>query len=182
MIVGFGVRFQWAMERHGDEPFKWLNEDEYHYYVSTAINALNGQGLIPEYNKAEKEIYVPPPLQPLFVLGIFKLAGGLVHPLYLQLAQICLSLLMIFLCGEIGKRLSNHLGGILFAFLVAIYPYFVHWSAFIMTESNYLVGLSLVVFLLLRWIDKPILFRAALAAAFLGLLNLQRVNGFYLGL
>jgi hypothetical protein len=174
---------KWARQVAFDEPnrgTRWLH-DEYLYYVSTAANAFAGRGFFPQYNEVRDGVYVPPPLQPLLILGAYRLAGHVVPPPWLMAGQSLLGVLMILAAAETGRRLVSPLAGVLAALLVALYPDFVFWTAYLMTEANFLVGLALVLLLLVRWREAPTTGRAVAAALALGVLDLQRGYALYLG-
>ena len=61
-----------------------------------------------------------------------------------KLIQILLSGFTIILFGLIGRQLRSRLAGLIAAFSAALYPGFVHWSGYLMSESNYLLGLTLL--------------------------------------
>jgi hypothetical protein len=198
-VLGAALRLAWVAERNAQPPARrggwrsqvafpgptgalsWLH-DEYLYYVSTAVNAFEGRGFVPDYNTVRDGVYVPPPMQSLFVLALFGAAGRIVHPWWLQLAQVVLSALMILLAAELLRRLVSPLAGAVLALLLAVHPDFVYWPAYLMTESNYAVGLAVLLYLLARWAERPCLALAFAAGACLGMLHLQRVNGLFLGI
>jgi len=197
VVTGVVLRLAWCEQRNAassrrvswrslvlwepaNEKFPFLH-DEYLYYVSTAVNAFKGDGFFPDYNRARDGVYVPPPLQSLFTLAVYRLHGRVVSPPVLQRWQVALAAVMILVSAEIGRRCAGNVAAVLAAWLVAVSPHFVYWTAFLQTEANYLFGVALVMLLLLRWWQRPEAVRAASAALALGLLNLQRVNGLLLG-
>lgn len=155
--------------------------DEYLYFVSTAVNAFHGRGFFPEYNFIQDGVYVPPPLQSLLILLVYRGAGRIVDPYWLMAGQAVLAAFMIVILAEVGRRLVSRLAGLVLAFLAAVHPDFVYWSASLMTESNYLFLLAVLLLLLVRWEEHPGAGRAAAAGLVLGVLNLQRVNALFLG-
>lgn len=195
--LGLYLRLAWVKERAAQPPvekswqarlvwsppystFRWLH-DEYLYYVSTAVNAFNGQGLVPDYNRARDGIFVPPPGQALFMLALFEPAGRLLHPYWLLVAQAAIGAALVFPAAAVARRMASSAAAMAMAVAVAIHPDFVFWCGYLMTESNYLVGLGVVLWLLCRWQEQPTDARALLAALGLGLLHLQRMNGMLLG-
>lgn len=197
IAMGVALRLAWCEERASRPPlhrgwrglvafdgpnhgFPWLH-DEYLYYVSTAVNAFKNEGFVPDYNRVRDGVYVPPPLQSFFTLGIYRLHGRIVEPVVLQRWQVAFAALLVALSAEIGRRLGGPLAGGVAAWLVAISPAFCYWTAFLQTEANYLFGSALVLLLLLRWQARPLAVHAASASLALGLLNLQRVNALLLG-
>lgn len=196
-ILGLAIRLDWVdkrsalrrTEKRWDAKLEWepglgkalWSHDEYLIYTSAAVNAFRGRGLVSDYNRARDGVYVAQPGQALFVLGLFHLWGGVPDAKLLFRAQALVSALMIPLSAWVVARLVSPLAGAVAALLVAVHPSFVFWSAFLMTESNYLVGLTLLLVLLLRFVERPNWRRALLAALWLGILSLQRLNALYLG-
>jgi hypothetical protein len=158
----------------------WLH-DEQLYYLSTAVNAFRGRGFVPDYNTVQDGVYVPPPMQSLFILSVFRAAGHLVEPFALLAVQAVIAAGMIIFAAEIGRSLASWVAGVAFAFFVAVFPDFVYWAAYLLTESNYLTAFALLVLLLVRWADTPRVGLAVAASLCLGLLNLQRANALLLG-
>jgi 4-amino-4-deoxy-L-arabinose transferase-like glycosyltransferase len=156
--------------------------DEQLYYLSTALNAFQGRGFFPDYNTVRDGIYVPPPGQSFFLLGVFTLAGRLVEPKTLLYLQAFLSGGMIVLAGAMCRRLGTPLAGLVAAFVLAVHPDFIYQSAFLMTENNYLVLLTLFLFLLTRAVESGSTRMTLLAALALGALHLQRINAAPAGL
>jgi lipopolysaccharide biosynthesis glycosyltransferase len=172
----------WREKARLEEPLSrapWLH-DEQLYYLSTAVNAYRGRGFLPDYNRVRDGVYVPPPLLSALILLVFEAAGGLVEPATLLGLQACAAALMVVLVGELGRRLSSPAAGIGCAFLVALHPDFILWTAYLLTESTYLCGFVLFALLLTRWAEAPTLRRAAGVAIVLGLMNLLRPNALWL--
>ena len=155
-------------------------QDEYLFYVSPAVNSYRGRGFVTDYDRFEG-VMVTPPLQSLFILGVFVLAGDVVR-LWVPLAvQAIVATSAIALAFSLGRRLSSQAGGVGAALLAAIYPGYVYYSGYLLTESNYLVLLALTLLLLCRFAERPGLSRALAAATCLGVTNLQRPNALHLG-
>ena len=173
VLLGAVLRLHWLMYVNSKGEYIY---DEYYLYVSTAQNAFQGKGFFPAVDDPANGICVHAPLQALFVLLTYKIAGTITSPLWPRLIQLCLSLIAIILCASIGKSLVSPLAGIILAFMVAIYPDFVFWTGFLQTENNYLFGLTFLLWILLVWNDNPKPIYAVAAALCLGLLNLQRGN------
>jgi len=150
--------------------------DEQLYYLSTALNSFKGRGFFPDYNTIRDGIYVPPPGESLFILGVFTLAGKVTEPSTLLKLQALLAGGMIVLGGLLCRRLVSPLAGIVAAFLLAVHPDFIYQSAFLMTESNYIFELVLFLYLVTRAVEADCTRWTLLAAVSLGLLHLQRIN------
>jgi 4-amino-4-deoxy-L-arabinose transferase-like glycosyltransferase len=197
LVLGLALRLAWVEQRLGQRPrekywyakvqlepklatLRW-GSDEYLVYVSTAVNALRGRGFFPDYNHAVDGVVVYPPLESLFVLAVFEVAGDVVSPRVLLVTQAVLGALVVPLGAALGRRLVSAKAGLVLAFLLAIHPSFVFWTAHLMTESNYLLGLMLLLYLLGRWAEELHLGWAVAAGVCLGALDLLRVNGLFLG-
>lgn len=156
--------------------------DEQLYYLSTAVNAFAGRGFFPDYNTVRDGIYVPPPGQSFFILGVFKLAGRLVEPSTLLRVQAIIAGGMIVLAGLLCRRIGSPMAGVIAALLLAVHPDFIYQSAFLMTESNYLFELVLFLFLVTRAVETESARMTVGAALVLGALHLQRINAAPAGL
>jgi 4-amino-4-deoxy-L-arabinose transferase-like glycosyltransferase len=180
-VLGLYLRLSWTMHSAKRE---WY-PDEYYYYVSAADNAFEGRGLSPAYNDFPEYslhgVFVPPPLQSLFILAVYHTFGKITNPVIPKLIQILFSTIAIILCAEIGKRLVSRFAGVLFAFLFAMYPEFVFWTEFLQTESNFLSMLVLLLFLLILWAKRGSNKMALWLSVLLGLLCLQRGTALLLG-
>lgn len=197
IVAGTVVRLQWCEARSQlrmdrgwrrqvawDAPnqgFPWLH-DEYLYYVSTAVNAFKGQGFVPDYNTVRDGVYVPPPLQSVFTLALYRAHGRIVEPRVVQRWQVVLAALMVLLGSLVARRLGGEVAGAAAAWLLALLPDFAYWPAYLQTESNYLLGLTALLLALLVWSERPTTALAVPVGLVLGLLNLQRMNGLLLGL
>lgn len=153
----------------------WLH-DEQLYYLSTALNSFEGRGFFPDYNTVRDGIYVPPPGESIFLLGVFTLARRVVEPWTLLGLQALISGLMALLAGLLCRRLVSPAAGLMAATLLAVHPDFIFHSAYLMTENNYLFILVVFLSLLTRAIETSSLPTTAVAALCLGLLHLQRIN------
>ena len=79
-------------------------------------------------------------LYTLSLAGIYALFGH--HPLLARLIQaVVVGLLMPYLVYRLGRRTFGPRAGLIAAAAAAVYLYFVHYAASLMTESLYIVGL-----------------------------------------
>ncbi|HEV7500483.1 MAG TPA: hypothetical protein VGQ33_10795, partial [Vicinamibacteria bacterium] len=197
-VLGLALRLSFVERRLAERPrekywyakvtfeprlarFRW-GSDEYLVYVSTAVNAYRGRGLVPDYNQAVDGVAVYPPLESLFVLAVFAAARDVVSPRALLSVQAVLGALAVPVGAALARRLVTPGAGILLAFLIAVHPSFIFWAAYLMTESNYLLGLVVLLYLLARWGEDLRPAWAVAVGVCLGSLDLLRVNGLYLGL
>jgi 4-amino-4-deoxy-L-arabinose transferase-like glycosyltransferase len=196
-MLGLALRLAWVEQRLAERPrekywyakvqlepkltaLRW-GSDEYLVYVSTAVNAFRGRGFVPDYNHAADGVVVYPPLESLLVLSAFAVGGDVLSPRTLLVAHAALGALIVPLGAALGRRLVSPAAGIVLAFLLAVHPSFIYWTAHLMTESDYLLGLMLLLYLLARWAEGLHLGWALGVGACLGALDLLRVNGLYLG-
>jgi hypothetical protein len=196
-VLGLGLRLAWVERRLAERPrekywhsrvrmepalasLRW-GSDEYLIYVSTAVNAYRGRGFVPDYNHAVDGVVVYPPLQSLFVLAVFGAAGDVVSPRTLLVVHAAVGALLVPLGAALGWRLVSPAAGGVLALLLALHPSFIFWTGHLMTESNYLVGLILLLYLLSRWAESVHVRWALAVGVCLGALHLLRVNGLYLG-
>ncbi len=168
----------WRSKVQLDPPLSKVgwSHDEQLYYLSTAVNAFRGRGFFPDYNTVRDGIYVPPPGESFFILGVFTLAGKLVEPSTLLGIQALMAGGMIVVAGLLCRHLISPLAGILAAFLLAVHPDFIYLSAFLLTEGNYLCELVLFLFLATMAVESGSPQMTLAAALALGVLHLQRIN------
>ena len=83
-------------------------------------------------------------LYTLYLAAVYALFGH--HPLVARLIQaVAVGLLMPWLIYRIGRRAFGMRVGLIAAALTAIYFYFVHYAASLMSEAFYIVGILWVV-------------------------------------
>jgi 4-amino-4-deoxy-L-arabinose transferase-like glycosyltransferase len=128
-----------------------------------------------------------PPLYPAFLRAVYFLSGGR-HLNAVRIVQIFISLLIIYLVFALGRKLFDTQAGLLAALLFAVYPSFLFFTHFILTEVLFTLLLILFVYFYLEllgpnrqgftdsapvgWFQR---YRYALyAGAFLGLSALTR--------
>lgn len=76
----------------------------------------------------------------LYLAAVYSVVGH--HPLVARLLQaVAVGLLMPWLAYRLGRRAFNPRVGLLAAAVVAVYFYFAHYAASLMTEAFYIVGL-----------------------------------------
>ena len=185
VLLGMGLRVAHIRATHATNDQQQIWEfDEYWYYFTTATNAYQGKGFVSGYSLEREGKFVPSPGQSWFILATLPICSYTdtntgeftVVTFVPKLLQVLISGGTIILFALIGRRLRSPRAGLIAGFAAALYPGFVHWSAHLMTESNYLFGLALFTWLALRWIHRPYLRRALFAALVLGLVCFQRGN------
>lgn len=110
---------------------------------------------------------------PLYLTVIYSVAGP--HPFIARVSQAVLTGgLLVWLTYRLGSRLFDRRVGLVAGAWAAFYPYFIYYSAALMTEAFYIVGMLAVVDLFLRFREHPS-WRCALAlGVVMGLTTLLR--------
>jgi len=175
IITGILLRMAWIYEC--DRGTRYL-PDEYNYFVSTAENAFRGKGFYPGFNDnpefSQGGVLVPQPMEAFFIYIVYKLAGKITDPIIPRLIQAFLGGIMIISGGIIGLLLGMPIAGIIIATLFAVYPEFVFQAEILQMESNYLVGLAVLLASLTYWIKTDRKLWALISAIMIGFLILQR--------
>jgi hypothetical protein len=198
VIAGMALRVSWTSERLAERPtakgwriklaiqppydrVRW-GHDEWMYYVSTAVNAFEGRGFVPDYDRAGDGVFVPPPGQSLLLLGAFAAADRLLEPRTLLTLQAGVaSTLLPFVWYGIGARAASATVGLALAFAVTLHPDVVYWSGHLLNETHYLAAFSLLMYVLLCYVAAPSWRLAALVGLLLGALHLLRPNAILMG-
>jgi len=94
-------------------------------------------------------------LYTLFLVAIYTLFGS--NPLVARLVQaILVGILMPLLTYKIGYAIFNERVGRIAAGAVAIYTYFIYYSATLMTEPFYITCILISFFLAIHLVDRPV--------------------------
>ncbi len=101
-----------------------------------------------------------PPLYPLFLTGLYKIAGNSLF--FIRLVQACLDAILCLLVYLIGSKLFDTRTGILASAGVAFYPYLAYLSLGVITQTMFVFLLALGVYCFLLLKDRPSPGRAAL--------------------
>lgn len=89
----------------------------------------------------------------LFLAGVYGMAGH--HPLVARLIQaVAAGLLMPWLTYRIGRRAFGARIGLIAAGITAIYLYFAHYAASLMTETFYIIGILWLTDLAMRLAEQ----------------------------
>ncbi|MFZ1947579.1 MAG: glycosyltransferase family 39 protein [bacterium] len=146
-------------------------------YQDHAANIAAGRGMIG--SDGEPSAFRPP-LFPLAVGGLYRLFG--VHLQIARIFQILVGVAVVALTYLLAMRLFSPGVGLLAAALVAVNPYLILMSSYLLTESLYsallLAGLLALEAGFLR--DRAGGARLALAGILFGLATLTRANAFLL--
>lgn|GEM_PF-6660108 len=137
--MGLLVRLDFALRLSG--PF--LLAGDAASYHSIAQNLLQGNG----FQNTAGEVPVLPPLYPLFLSFLYLLFGQ--NFFMVQLIQILLNLAAVFMAYLIVKKyfLKNSFFSLLFLFLGVLYPFFIYWSRYLLTDINFVFLNILLIYL-----------------------------------
>jgi len=116
-------------------------------YIRIANNFLSGKGLI----SSPQIIAYRPPLYPLFLSGVYYLFGDSYWPI--RIIQSILDALTCIMVYFLSKRLFNIQTAKISAYICAIYPFFIFFTGFELTETLFIFLLTLTVLLWLKLKD-----------------------------
>ena len=133
-------------------------------YANLARSILDGRGLNGSAFR--------PPVYPVFLAGVYFLFGEGYWPL--RVIQIIISSFTCMLVYLLGKNCLDHRTGLIAACINSIYPFFIFFSAFTLTETLYILLLVASVFLLSRTVEQPQKHRLLASGILLGLTVLCR--------
>jgi len=177
IIVAYGLFLRLNFVRERDP--NWIARgDAYYYYNACADNLLEGKGLVPNNNDVFTMVVVPP-LYPLFLAAV-KTCWKDWNYNSIRYIQAIISGFTVLLFFIIGSLVYNEAIGLISALLAAIYPFFIHRTMFILTETNYIFLLCFSIISLIFFVKNPKTISLILFSFVLGLTNLQRPNGLLL--
>ncbi len=107
------------------------------------------------------------PLYPLFLAGLYSLFGCDV--IVVRIAQSVLGALTCLIVYHIGRKVFHPGVGVLSAILVCFYPYFIHMTGDIMSETLFTFLICLSILMLLLYQEKPSFKYSALTGICVGL-------------
>lgn len=113
-----------------------------------------------------------PPGYPLFIAGIFMLTNQ--SMIAVRLAQVALATLMVWLTFLVGKEIASKRAALLGAFIIAVYPVWIFWPIFFLTETLYTVLLLIFTWCLVRSAKTCTVKYAVVTGAAFGLALLTR--------
>jgi len=109
-----------------------------------------------------------PPLYPALLSAIYCLTGG-IHLNAVRIVQIILSLGLIFMVYLLGKKIFGQKIGLLAALIFALYPSFLFFTHFLLTEVLFTLLLTLFVWFFLLFMETKRTRDIWWAGLFLGL-------------
>lgn len=127
-ILGLIIRLDFAGKLSGSS----LLIGDSQSYNSIAENLLQGKGFL----NTVGEVPVLPPLYPLFLAFLYFISG---HNFFLvQLIQILLNLTTVFLAYLIVREhFKNKVFSYLFYLFGILYPFFIYWSRYLLSDINF---------------------------------------------
>lgn len=114
-----------------------------------------------------------PPLYGFFLAGIYSIFG-LNNFLAVRLFQVLLSTFTVYVVYRIGRRVFNEETGIIAAFISAMYPFSLHFTGEIVTETLFVFLWTLSLLYLLYLTRKPHPYNFFLCGALFSLTILSR--------
>ena len=143
--------------------------DETHYQ-SIAENIYNHKEFA---LRSDPPSSMRPPLYPAFLSIIYYITGG-VDLNVVRVIQIVLSLATVYMVFLLGRRLFSEKAGLLASLIFAVYPSFLFFTHFLLTEVLFTLLFTLFIWYFLLFIDKRLHRSIFLAGFFLGLCALTR--------
>ncbi|MCM8815551.1 MAG: glycosyltransferase family 39 protein, partial [Candidatus Omnitrophica bacterium] len=117
-------------------------DDEYEYWKMVA-NFISGEGLIAGENlKAYR-----PPLYPLFLAMLVEAGFGITGIRIVQSVISAMSCVVIFF---LSRKIFNEKIAVMASFISCIYPFFIFYSGFLLTETLFVILVLLSVYAFIR--------------------------------
>ena len=166
LLAGLAVRL--ALLAH-TEPLPLRIVDEQHY-AALATSLLHGHGFAWEPGRATS---IRPPLYPLFIAGVWRLAGS--ESLQAaRAANVVLALLMVIAVYRLAARLFDRRVAVTAAVIVAFYPSLLFSGLLLLTEVLFTLLVVVLTLQHLGLVDRPTPGRALLLGATVGAAALTR--------
>lgn len=119
-------------------------------YIQIANNFLSGKGLI----SSPDRIAYRPPLYPLFLSGVYYMFGDGYWPI--RIIQSILDALTCIMVYFLGKRVLNEQTGKISSFICTIYPFFIFFAGFELTETLFIFLLVMTLLFLIKTFEQPL--------------------------
>lgn len=141
-------------------------------YISLAENLISGKGFI----NSTEGFAVLPPVFPLWVAFLFSLFGKSI--IAIRLSNIFFSIVtMLFLFLAVKEITKDKLPPLLVLAVSAIYPGYIVWCGYEITDAMFAMFVSIIMYLSLYFIkDKINIKKIAVLGLLIGLANLIRGN------
>jgi 4-amino-4-deoxy-L-arabinose transferase-like glycosyltransferase len=140
-------------------------------YDNIARNILAGKGFL---NTTANPIPVSPPLYPAFLAAVYFFFSHSYEAV--RIIQTAISSLTCVVIYFIGKKSFNSRVGAIAAIFGVLYPWFIFWCQYLLTETNFIFLVALTALCLLRVRDNSSVPNQIVAGVSLGLTTLQRGN------
>ena len=139
-------------------------------YILIAKNIALGNGfnMLPDSNLLASRA----PLFPFILAGVFKFFGQGYWPA--RIFQVCMSSLVPVITYLIGKEVASKRAAMISACISIFYPFYVFYSAYVLTETLFVFLYCLSLLYLIRFIKTGSYRDSCLAGVFLGLSALTR--------
>jgi 4-amino-4-deoxy-L-arabinose transferase-like glycosyltransferase len=138
LAFAFVLRLGYVLHLHGVEPKDPEDYDSYAWNLAQGNGYTNGESLTRR-----------PPLFPFLLAGVYTVAGH--SPRAARLLQITLGTALCAVVYLIGTRLYGVFAGRLAAIAAAVYPYFIYYSGYLMTETLAALVFGWLAYLWLGW-------------------------------
>jgi 4-amino-4-deoxy-L-arabinose transferase-like glycosyltransferase len=168
-MIALGLRLAWVIYIQATHPgdVYYLKGDALEY-SAVARNLISGEGWwSPDRGGGP---YYHGPVFPLFVAGILTFGGSLFT---VTLAHALIGALTCWGVVRLGRHITTPEGALAAGLAMAIYPYFFHYTALVLTETLSIFFGFLLFVALLGFSRDPSPLNAALAGIVLGLATLH---------
>ncbi len=179
LLVGLVLRISYLRE-HVHSPDFSLPQVDAGYYDYWARAMVTGDWTVPKNlsDLPDPEIrtkpYFHPPVYPFFLAAIYRLTDG--SYLAVRVVQTALGLVNCLLAYLLGRRVFTRGVGLLFALFMSVYWVFIFFEGELLSPTLLVTQGLLLLYLLIRWTDRPTLAWAGVAGVVFGLYALTRAN------
>ncbi len=151
LLVGVLLRVSWAFARSPE-----LGWDE-PLFTDLAKNLVGGRGFSFSHNVyrvafAGRPTSFEEPLYPMW-LALVQLVSGTTNTVAIRVIQAAISSLIVVLVYILGSLVFSRSAGLLSAFVTAMWPSLIYFSAFLMSDALFLLLLPLALLSLLSTIS-----------------------------
>lgn len=152
-LLAFALRLLFGLAYWVDKP---LTHDE-REYLALAASLAAGRGFTygPDHDSGTAQQFGRAPLYPMFLAAIGATEPS-AHgtPRRVKVAQAALGALLVVLIGALAHRSAGPRAGAIAAFLAAVYPPFVWYPAYVLSETLYSVTALAAAFVLQGAVDR----------------------------
>ncbi|MCM8764574.1 MAG: glycosyltransferase family 39 protein [Candidatus Omnitrophica bacterium] len=162
-MIAFALRlgFVFYLQEH------FYFDDEYEYW-KMVDNFITGRGLM----VAENLRAYRPPLYPLFIAMLVKAGAGITG---IRIVQSVISALCCVVVFFLSKKIFNEKLAIMASLISSVYPFFIFYSGFLLTETLFIILVLLSVYAFVKLIEPEVSFYYGIfAGAMSGIAGLCR--------